>query len=62
MTTFCINCGKKRHIFENGLCRKCATYLNDGINDDFILICPVWFPLMEKVRKYKKLAFNKKSW
>ena len=55
MKTFCINCGKQKKICENGLCKKCATYLFLGENDDFIGFCPDWWNIMEKVKKYKEL-------
>jgi len=54
--TFCINCGRKTKIFKNGLCYECAKYLFEGENDDFVNVCPVWWPIMEKVEKYKKLS------
>lgn len=54
--TYCINCGKKGKILENGLCVKCAKYLHECEYDDFIGVCPVWWPIMEKVEKYKQLG------
>ena len=52
----CIHCGRKYKVQENGLCRKCAFYLLRGEEDDFVGGCQVWWEIMEKVEKYKKLG------